>query len=83
MNPSIHLLSASPARQVRLTRTPRAAMEDASAPGDSSPIRARAPRTRSNLAPAHALIVRFVAVAICWALLGIYCAEVFSAFRSH
>ncbi len=83
MHPSIHLLSASPARHVRLTRTPRPAMEDASAPGASSPIVARAPRTRSNLASAHPLIARCVVVAIGWALLGIYCAEVFSAFRSH
>jgi hypothetical protein len=31
----------------------------------------------------HALFARFTVVAIGWALLGIYCAMVFSAFRSH
>jgi len=31
----------------------------------------------------HALVVRYTVVAIGWALLGIYCAEVFSTFRSH
>jgi len=31
----------------------------------------------------HALVVRYTVVAIGWALLGIYCAEVFSAFRSY
>jgi len=83
MQPSAHLLSAFSARQVRLTRTPRGAVEAAIAPGKSSPIVAPAPQTRSSLASAHPLIVRCVAVAIGWALLGIYCAEVFSAFRAH
>jgi hypothetical protein len=35
------------------------------------------------LASVHALVVRYTVVAIGWALLGIYCAEVFSAFRSY
>jgi hypothetical protein len=35
------------------------------------------------LASVHTLVVRYTVVAIGWALLGIYCAEVFSAFRSH
>jgi hypothetical protein len=83
MHPSAHLLSAFSAHQVHLTRTPRGLVEAAMAPGESSPIVARASQARSSLVSAHPLIVRCVVVAIGWALLGIYCAEVFSTFSAY
>jgi hypothetical protein len=55
----------------------------ATAPEESSSIIARTSPSHSHLASVHALVVRYTVVAIGWALLGIYCAEVFSAFRSH
>jgi hypothetical protein len=83
MPTSAHSLSPFSTSQVNLGETPRDAMEAATAPSEPSPIVERAPPAHSSLDSAHALIVRYTVVAIGWALLGIYCAEVFSAFRSH
>jgi hypothetical protein len=69
--------------QVDLCRTPQVAREAATVPEKPSPIVAPTPQAHSSLDSAHALIVRYTVVVIGWALLGIYCAEVFSAFRSH
>jgi hypothetical protein len=77
------VLSAFSGRHDRLGHAPRVATGAAIAHGDPSPIVARAPQTSSNVNPGHALGGRFAVVAIGWALLGIYCAEVFSAFCSH
>ena len=83
MHPSAPSLSPCSTRHVRLGDTPRVDVGAATAPGEPSPIIARASPTHSHLASVHALVVRYTVVAIGWALLGIYCAEVFSAFRSH
>ena len=83
MPTSAHSLSPFSAPQVNLSETSRDAMEAATAPSEPSPIVERAPPAHSSLDAAHALIVRITVVAIGWAVLGIYCAMVFSAFRSH
>ena len=83
MHPSAHSLSPFPAPQVGLSDTPRGAMEAAPAPGNPSSIVAPAPQHYLSLDSVHALVVRFTVIAIGWGLLGIYCALVFSAFRSH
>ena len=83
MPTSAHSLSPFSSPQVNLSQTPQVAMEAATVPEKPSPIVAPAPQAHSSLDSAHALIVRYTVVAIGWALLGIYCAEVFSAFRSH
>ena len=77
------ILSAFSAHHVHLGHAPRVAVRAATDPREPSPIIARASKRRANLESMHALAVRFVVVAIGWALLGIYCAMVFTAFRSH
>ena len=77
------ILSAFSAHPVHFGQTPRISVGTATTPRESSPIAARAPQTRSDLNPGHALFARFTVVALGWALLGIYCAVVFLAFRSH
>jgi hypothetical protein len=83
MHPSAHSLAPFSTPQVGLTQTPRVDGGAVTAPEKPSPIVERAPPTHSSLDAAHALIVRITVVAIGWGLLGIYCAMVFSAFRSH
>ena len=83
MHPSAHSLAPFSAPQVGLSDTPMVAVEAAPVPGKPSPIVAQAPQTYLSLDSVHALVVRFTVVAIGWGLLGIYCALVFSAFRSH
>jgi len=83
MPPSARSLSPFSTPDVGLSQTPRDALEAATAPSEPSPIVERALQARSGLDSAHALIVRYTVVVIGWALLGIYCAEVFAAFRSH
>ena len=83
MHPSARSLSPFSTPHVGLSQTPQVAMEAATAPSEPSPIVERAPPAHSSLDAAHALIVRITVVAIGWAVLGIYCAMVFSAFRSH
>ena len=83
MPPTASTLSAVSTRQARLRHMPRVVVGATTAPGEPSPAVARESLTHSHLASMHALVVRYTVVAIGWALLGIYCAEVFSAFRSH
>ena len=75
------ILSASSAHHVHLGDAPRAAVRAITTPQKPSPIVARAHRARAAVVSARARIARCVAIAIGWALLGIYCAQVFAAFR--
>jgi hypothetical protein len=77
------ILSAFSARHVRLSHAPRAAAETATAPGEPSPIAARAPQVHFNWESFSKLLGRSIVVVVGWALLGIYCGMVFFAFRGH
>jgi len=83
MPPPASSLSEVSTRPARVRHMPRVVVGATTAPGEPSPTVARESPTHSHLASVHALVVRYTVVAIGWALLGIYCAEVFSAFRSH
>ena len=76
-------LSAFSVRHAHFGHTPRVAAGTAIAPAARSSIIARAPQTHANLNPRYALLARCTAVAIGWTILGISCAELFSAFHSY
>jgi hypothetical protein len=77
------LLSAFSAHQVHFGHAPRIAAGTATASEESSSVIARAPQTHANLSPGHALLARFTVVAIGWTILGVFCAELFSAFHGY
>jgi hypothetical protein len=76
-------LSAPPAREVCLGQEPRLAARVIATSAKPSSIIARAAPQRSNLHRMHVSAVRVAVVAIGWTVLGISCAELFSAFHGY
>ena len=74
-------LSARPERRVRLGQTPLFAPRSAATSTEVSSVIARALQPRSTSNRAGAPVVRLVGVAFAWILIGISCAELFSAFH--